>query len=57
MQVLRVEAPKAFLPLAQEVNWWLPTEETVFVTRKLKECVVKNNKLVKLVYQNGYTIT
>jgi hypothetical protein len=60
MQVLRVEAPKQFallMLLSQEVNWWTPTKETVFVTRKPKECIVENNKLVKLVYQDNYTIT
>jgi hypothetical protein len=57
MQVLRVEAPKQLVPyilLAQEVNCWLPTEQTVFVTRKPKECIVENGKFVKLVYQDGY---
>jgi hypothetical protein len=60
IQVLRVEAPKQFallMLLSQEVNWWTPTKETVFVTRKPKKCVIKNNKFVKLVYQDGYTIT
>jgi hypothetical protein len=60
MQVLRVEAPKTFIPymlLAQEINWWVPAEQTVFVTRKPKEYVIKDNKFVKLVYQDGYTIT
>jgi hypothetical protein len=43
--------------LAQEVNWWCPTEQTVFVTRKPKECIIEDGKLVKLIYQDGYTIT
>jgi hypothetical protein len=60
MQVLRVEAPKQFVPfmlLAQEVNWWFPAEETVYVIRKPKECVVEDNKLVKITFQDNYTIT
>jgi hypothetical protein len=60
MQVLRMEAPKQLVPLmllAQEVNWWFSAEQTVFVTRKPKECVLENKKLVKLVYQDNYTIT
>jgi hypothetical protein len=60
MQVLRVEAPKQLLPymlLAQEINWWFPTEETVYATRKPKECIIEDGKLVKLIYQDGYTIT
>jgi hypothetical protein len=60
MQVLRVEVPKRFAPymlLAQEVNWWLPTEQTVYIVRKPKEYVFENGKFVKLIYQDGYTIT
>jgi hypothetical protein len=60
MQVLRMEFPKPLVPfmlLAQEVNWWISTEQTVFVTRKPKECIVKNEKFVKVVYQDNYTIT
>jgi hypothetical protein len=60
MQVLRMEAPKPsilLMLLAQETNWWFPAEQTVCVVRKPKECIVKNGKLVKLVYQDGYTIT
>jgi hypothetical protein len=60
MQVLRVEAPKQFallMLLAQEVNWWFLAEQTVFVTRKPKECVFEDGKLIKLVFQDDYTIT
>jgi hypothetical protein len=60
MQVLRMEAPKQFVPfmlLAQEINWWFLLEKTVFVTRKPKEFVFKDRKLVKLVCQDNYTIT
>jgi hypothetical protein len=60
MQLLRIESYKSlilYMLLAQEVNWWCPTEQTVFVTRKPKECVIKDNQLIKLVYQDGYTIT
>jgi hypothetical protein len=60
MQVLRMEAPKSTIPymlLAQEVNWWFLLEKTVFVTRKPKECIVENGEIVKLVYQDNYTIT
>jgi hypothetical protein len=60
MQVLRTEIVKPlvlYMLLAQEVNWYYLTEEFVYVIRKPKECIVKNNKLVKLVYQDGYTIT
>jgi hypothetical protein len=59
MQVLRVEAPKTLVPymlLTQEVNWWFAIEETVYVVRKPKECIVEDGKLVKLVYQDGYTV-
>jgi hypothetical protein len=58
-QVLRIEFPKKTVPLmllAQEVNWWIPAEQTVYVVRKPKECVLENGKFVKLVYQDGYTI-
>jgi hypothetical protein len=60
MQVLRMEASKSLILLillAQEVNWWIPTEKTVYVTRKPKECIIKYGKLLKLVYQDNYTIT
>jgi hypothetical protein len=60
MQVLRVKTPKSLVPLillAQEIDWWFPTEETVYAVRKPKECVLENKKLVKLVYQDNYTIT
>jgi hypothetical protein len=60
MQVLRLEASKQFIPymlLAQEVNWWLPTEETIYVIRKPKGFVLKDNKLVKITFQDNYTIT
>jgi hypothetical protein len=60
MQVLRMESPKSTVPfmlLAQEVNWWFPTEETVYATRKPKECVFENGKFVKLVYQDGCITT
>jgi hypothetical protein len=60
MQVLRIEAPKQFVPfmlLAQEVNWWIPTEQTVYATKKPKECIVEDWKFVKLVYQDNCTIT
>jgi hypothetical protein len=59
MQVLRIKAPKQFVTfmlLAQEVNWWIPIEKTVYATRKPKECVVKDDKLLKLTYQDNYTI-
>jgi hypothetical protein len=42
--------------LAKEVNWWFPAEQTVYVIRKPKECVIKDGKFVKLVYQDGYTV-
>jgi hypothetical protein len=60
MQVLRVEAPKlfaSFMLLAQEITWWFSSEQTVFITRKPKECIVEDGKVVKLVYQDNYTIT
>jgi hypothetical protein len=60
MQVLRVRLSKVLIPyilLVQEINWWFPTEETIFVVKKPKEYIVKNNELVKLVYQDNYTIT
>jgi hypothetical protein len=60
MQTLRIKTSKAYIPyilLAQEVNWWFPTEETIYVTKKPKECVVVNGKFVKLVYQDNYAIT
>jgi hypothetical protein len=60
MQVLRLKISKTFISfmlLAQEINWWFSTEETVYVTRKPRECIVKDGKLVKLVYQDNYTIT
>jgi hypothetical protein len=59
MQVLRLEAAKPIAPLillAQEVHWWFSTEEVVYATRKLKECIVENNKIVKIVFQDNYTI-
>jgi hypothetical protein len=59
MQVLRIETPKPivlFMLLAQEINWWFPAEQTVFATRKPKECIVEDGKLVKLVYQDNHTI-
>jgi hypothetical protein len=59
MQVLRIETPKptvSFILLAQEVNWWFSTKQAVFATRKPKECIVEDGKLVKLVCQDGYTI-
>jgi hypothetical protein len=43
--------------LAQEVNWWFPTKQTIYVVRKPKECIVKDNKLVKITFQDNYTIT
>jgi hypothetical protein len=55
-----MECPKKtihFMLLAQEINWWFPSEQTVYVVRKPKECVLENKKLVKLVYQDNYTIT
>jgi hypothetical protein len=60
MQVLRIEAPKQLLPymlLAKEVNWWFPTEETVFATNKPKEFIMKDNKLVKIMFRDNSTIT
>jgi hypothetical protein len=60
MQVLRIEAHKQFallMLLAQEVNLWFPAEQTVFAIRKPKEFIVEDGKLVKLVYQDNYTIT
>jgi hypothetical protein len=60
MQVLRIEIPKLFIPyilLAQEVNWVALLEETIFVTRKPKECIFENNKFVKIIFQDNYTIT
>jgi hypothetical protein len=60
MQVLRMEFPKPTVPfmlLAQEINWWFSTEETIFATRKPKECIIKDEELVKVVYQDSYTIT
>jgi hypothetical protein len=59
MQVLRAEAPKVLIQhvlLSKEVNWWFPTKEVVFITRKPKECIVKDGEFVKLVYQDGYAI-
>jgi hypothetical protein len=59
MQVLRMESPKPLVPrmlLAQEVNWWFPTEKTVYVTRKPKEFIVKNNELINIVYQDGFIL-
>jgi hypothetical protein len=59
MQVLRMEAVKQITPfnlLVRQINWWFPTEQTILVTRKPKECVIKDGKLVKLVYQDGYTV-
>jgi hypothetical protein len=47
-QVLRAEVPKTFIPfmlLAQEVNWWFPAEQTVYVVRKSKDCIVKDGNL------------
>jgi hypothetical protein len=60
MQVLRVEAPKSIVPLillAQQINWWIPTKQTIYVVRKPKEFILKNNKIVKITFQNNYTIT
>jgi hypothetical protein len=60
MQILRIEIDKLFIPLillSQEVNCWIPTEKIVYVTKKPKECIVENGKFVKLIYQDGYTIT
>jgi hypothetical protein len=60
MQVLRVEIPKILIKLmflAQEVNWWFPAEETVYVVRKPKECIIEYGKFVKLVYQDDYTFS
>jgi hypothetical protein len=60
MQVLRMESPKSTIPymlLAQEVNWWFPTEQKVFVTRKPKECILKDGKVVKMVCQDDYILT
>jgi hypothetical protein len=59
MQVLRVEAIKILVPmmlLAQEVNWWIVIEKTIYAIRKPKEYIVENNKVVKVVYQDGYVI-
>jgi hypothetical protein len=60
MQVLRIETAKQFVVLfmllSQEVNWWFPTEKTVYATKKPKECVFEKRKFVKLVYQDNYTI-
>jgi hypothetical protein len=59
MQVLRVEIIKPLvimMLLVQEVNWWIPTGENIYATRKPKKCIVKDGELVKLVYQDGYTI-
>jgi hypothetical protein len=58
-QVLRMEAPKQLVPLillAKQINWWFPTEQTIFVTKKPKEFVFEDGKLIKLVYQDGYTV-
>jgi hypothetical protein len=60
MQVLRVKLPEKFILfvyLEKELNWWIPTEKIIFATRKPKECVIEDGKLVKLVYQDGYAIT
>jgi hypothetical protein len=60
MQVLRIESPKQillFILLAQEVNWWFPTEKTVFVTKKPKECIIEDGKFIKLIFQDNYIIT
>jgi hypothetical protein len=62
MQVLRIEAHKSLVPfmlLAQEVNWWWipPTKQNICVVRKPKEFVLKDNKLVKITFQDNYTIT
>jgi hypothetical protein len=60
MQVLRVEAAKIFIPFMlffQEINLWIPTEKTVYVTRKLKECVLEDGEVVKIVFRDNYTIT
>lgn len=48
--------PYMMMLLAKEVNWWFPAEQTVYVIRKPKECVIKDGKFVKLVYQDGYTV-
>jgi hypothetical protein len=60
MQVLRVEVPKLFVPymlLAQEINWWLSTEQAVYIVRKPKEYVFEDGKFVKLIYQDDYILT
>jgi hypothetical protein len=60
MQVLRVESPTTLMELmllAQEVNCWFPTKETIYATRKPKECIFENGRFVKLVHQDNYTIT
>jgi hypothetical protein len=59
MQVLRLELPKVFTPmilLSHDVNLWIPTEKIVYVTRKPKKIVVKNNKFIKMVYQDECVI-
>jgi hypothetical protein len=60
MQVLRLKLHKHLISLmflAQEINWWLLTEQIVYVVKKPKECIVEDGKLIKLVFQNDYTIT
>jgi hypothetical protein len=59
MQVLRVKISKSLVYcmfLTQEVYWWFPTEKNIYATRKPKECIVENNKLVKITFQDNYTI-
>jgi hypothetical protein len=59
MQVLRARLPEvliSFMLLAQEMNWWLPTEKTVYITKKPKEIVLKNGEFVKLIYQDNYAM-
>jgi hypothetical protein len=60
MQVLRIETYKSSIShmlLAQEVNWWIPTEKTIYATRKPKECIFEKGKFVKITFQDNYTIT
>jgi hypothetical protein len=59
MQVLRIKIDKSFAPLillTQQINWWIPIEKTIYATRKPKECIVKNNKFVKIVFQDNHVI-
>jgi hypothetical protein len=58
-QVLRVKLPEQLIflfLLAQEVNWWFPTRKTIYVVKKPKEYVMKDSRLIKLVYQNDYVM-